>query len=231
MEFKKYLREATTVSPGYTPVGDKSGITGDDDMPTGTTVFGDKMVPVEVPNRLTGSYKKYVPADEIDPNWTYDEFEHSQGMGDMDGYSKSLDGLSSVLGDRLWKHVMGKRDDISVTPDKEDLGDTSDVKLSDDEEDYMDITEQISKYLTEAELNTQDKKAITKAIVTDKSMVYRVKDMNMAVKITDLPDGTSFEYPSNVDFTVALVDIADTLGYDFDHTDKGKMTTFVMKEQ
>ena len=138
-KFHDELDEATTLGSGV--------ISGDDDLPTGTTVFGDKMVPVVVPNRLTGSTVKYVPADEVGDNWNYDEFENSMGMGSIKGYSKTLDDLDATLGGRLFQHTDRRK--FRLSHDKwvarssgKDGGVVQRAKLSDGkkESDYAEIT-------------------------------------------------------------------------------------------
>ena len=84
MSWEKYLKEATHTN-GYATDG--TGISGDDDLPTGTGVIGDKYVPEVVPNRLTGATKRYAPAEN---NWNWNEFENCTGMGSQKNYSKVI---------------------------------------------------------------------------------------------------------------------------------------------
>jgi hypothetical protein len=231
MKLDKYLYESTNLDSGF--------ISSDDDTPTGTTVFGEKMVPETVPNRLTGGTKNWKPDGG---DWNYGEFENSKGMGSEDAYSDTLDSLESLLGDRVWRHTSRKK--IKLNPNKMDKRDDSEIDqsnlLSDDPNDEfveapeqevseMDILEKITGFVNEDELTAVDRRNITKAIMSDKSMKFNVKNMKLDVKITDMRNGTKFEYPENTDFTLALVDIADTLGMDFDEQTRSKKTVFTMK--
>jgi hypothetical protein len=65
--------------------------------------------------------------------------------------------------------------------------------------------------------------------VGGKSIKINVKSMKLDVKINDTKNGTTFEYPNNTDFTLALVDISDTLGMEFEQKSKGSTTVFTIK--
>lgn len=236
MKLKEILE--STITGGY-PADGSTGPCDDDDLPTGTTVFGDKMVPKKVPNRLTGYTIKYVPADEVGEEWNYDEFENSQGMGSKDGYSKTLDNLKTILGDRLWKHTKDKQ--IQLSLDKKDARDDSDVdqdkKLSDDEEETMDITERISQWvgedvvlINEEVLSAPDRKVLAKAILKSKNVQLKMKSLKVDANLTNYDDEVVVSYKPNEDFTMALVDVADSLGMDFQTTKDGSKTAFrIMK--
>lgn len=220
----------TTVTGGY-PNDGSTGPASDDDLAVGTTVFGDKMVPVIVPNRLTGATKRYVPADELGQDWNYDEFDNSSGMGSDKSYSKTLTSLKGILGDRLWKHTATKK--FRLQTDKytkrasNDIDQTS--KLSDDEEETMDITERIRKFVDEEEvemvnesvLASPDRKTLAKAIMKGKNMKVKLTSLGIEAVITNYDEEVVITYPKNDDFTMSLVDIADSLGMDFRKTKDG----------
>jgi len=227
----------TTVTGGY-PDDGSTGPASDDDLPTGTTVFGDKMVPEKVPNRLTGSTIRYVPADEKGEKWNYDEFEHSMSMGSDDSYSDTLDSLKGILGDRLWKHTSGKRHELS--PDKEDAFKDSEVdqeeKLSNDDEETMDITEKIGSWIGEVEvineevLSSSDRKALSKAILMSKNKQLKLKSIKSEVSIKDYDDVIIVSYKPNDDLTMSLIDISDSLGMEFSKKKDGNKTAFVIEK-
>lgn len=237
MDIDKYLKEATVVG---TYPSDGTGISGDDDLPTGTGVIGDKYVPEIVPNRLTGATKRYAPSTE---EWNWNEFENSTGMGSQKNYSETLDSMVSLFGERFWAHTTPRSSD-KLQKDKEALRKQADgdqtAKLGKDKEESapepeqkevteMDILSKIDRYLCEADLTPADRKSITKAVMSGKSMKINLKNMKLDVKITDTKDGTIFEYPKNIDFTLALVDISDTVGMEFEEKTKGNTTIFTMK--
>ena len=227
----------TTVTGGY-PDDGSTGPASDDDLPTGTTVFGDKYVPELVTNRLTGSTIKYVPAADKGENWNYDEFEHSIGMGSDDSYSDTLDSLKSILGDRLWKHTSGKRHELS--PDKEDAFKDGEVdqeeKLSNDKEETMDITEKITSWIGDTEiineevLSSNDRKILSKSILMSKNKQLKLKSIKTDVNITNYDDEVVLTYLPNDDLTLSLIDIADSLGMGFSKTKDGKKTAFVIEK-
>ena len=230
MKFKDILE--STVSGGY-PNDGSTGPASDDDMPTGTTIFGDKMIPEVVPNRLTGSTIKYSPAKD---DWNYDEFEHAMGMGSEESYSKTLDGLKDLLGDRLWNHVVRKPQELS--PDKEDKYKESEIdqdeKISDDEEETMDITEKINKWvgdetiINEEVLSSADRKTLAKAIMKEKNTQLKMKSLKVDANLTNYDDEVVLTYKPNEDFTMTLVDVADSLGMEFHKTKDGGKTAFRM---
>jgi hypothetical protein len=236
VDIDKYLKEST-VTGGYP--SDGTGISGDDDLPTGTGVIGDKYVPEMVPNRLTGATKRYAPSTD---KWNWNEFEHSTGMGSQKNYSDTLDSMVDLFGERFWRNVEPRKSD-KLQKDKEALRKQSDAdqtaKLGDDDTESapepkqevteMDILDRIDGKLNETELTASDRRNITKAVATGKSMKINIKNMKLDVKITDTKDGTKFEYPKNTDFTLALVDISDTVGMEFTEQTKGNTTVFTMK--
>ena len=239
MSIRKYLEEATSIAPAFTDDG--TGICTDDDLPTGTGVFGDKYIPEIVPNRLTGATKRFVPDLT---NWNWNEFEHSMGMGSKKNYSDTLDSMENMFGkERFWKHTNNRRTD-KLNPEKEKLFKQSDAnqkaKLGDDENDEtievrkqeiteMDILSRIKEHLNEAELAAPERREITKVIMGNKNVKMNLKSMKLDVQITDMKGGTKFEYPANQDLTLALVDIADSVGMEFTESTKNKRTTFTMK--
>lgn len=145
MSLKDKLLNEGTITGGY-PNNGIGGISSDDDLPPGTTVFGDKMVPVEVPNRLTGKTIKYVPAADVDQEWNYDEFDNSKSMGSHKSYSNTLKGLNRILGDRMWKHTDARKarmqqDKWDTRKDSEDTGGvTQTAKTGDDNLSHMELT-------------------------------------------------------------------------------------------
>lgn len=235
---KEFLDEAT-ITGGY-PSDGIGGVANDDDLPPGTTIFGDKMVPVEVPNRLTGSYKKYVPADDLNQKWDYDEFEHSQPMGSQDSYSNTLKGLKSVLGDRLWKHTKSK--DAELSPDKEKAYKDSEIDQEinpepDKDEETMNITEKIDKYLgvdgdvesiNEAEISSNDRKSLARILMSNKNSKVKITSLNIEAQVSNDDKYITVVYPKSDDFTVSLVDIADSLGMEFNTKKSGDKQTFRM---
>jgi hypothetical protein len=237
VDIDKYLKEETSTG-GYP--SDGTGISGDDDLPTGTGVFGDKYVPEMVPNRLTGATKRYAPSTE---EWNWNEFENSTGMGSQKNYSETLDSMVNLFGERFWAHTTPRGSD-KLQKDKEALRKQADgdqnAKLGKDSEESapepeqkevseMDILSKIDAHLYEADLAPADRRNITKAIIGGKSMKINIKNMKLDVKINDTKNGTTFEYPNNTDFTLALVDISDTLGMEFEQKSKGTTTVFTIK--
>jgi len=232
MEYKKLIE--SIVSGGY-PDDGSTGPASDDDLPTGTTVFGDKMVPVKVDNRLTGSYIKHVPADELGQKWNYDEFEYSQPMGSRESYSDTLNSLNKLLGDRLWKHTTRRKQHFQS--DKEDARSSNDIdqdsKLSDDEEESMEITEKINKYLGQEEINEavisiSDRKSLSKVLLSGKNAKINIKSLDTNASIINNENNVVISYKESEDFTLSLVDIADSLGMDFKVRKAGGKQIFVM---
>jgi len=272
-KFYDKLNEATTLSSGgYTNPGDGSGITGDDDLPTGTTVFGDKMVPVVVNNRLTGKTIKYVPAEDLGQGWNYDEFENSSGMGSIKGYSTTLLGLRELLGKRLFKHAQKEKLKMQTdkwdkrSGDQDDSGTNQTAKISDDDpskielskggteseiknekpetNDHwrevpmkhigdLDIMEKINNYLGEPEemvnevvADANDRKLLAQAIIKGKNTKISIKSLGVQAIVTNSEAETIVTYQKNEDFTLILVDIADTLGMEFKLTKDGGKQAF-----
>lgn len=235
MKLKDILE--STVSGGY-PDDGSTGPASDDDLPTGTTIFGDKFVPEVVPNRLTGSTIKYSPATD---DWNYDEYEHAMGMGSEKSYSKTLDSLKSLLGDRLWKHT--DKYNTELSPDKAKARRDSEVdqtsKLNKDDEETMDtkdITEKITTWIGEEEiinentLSANDRKSLSKSIIKSENAQLKLKSINTNVNVTNYDDEVVLSYLPNDDLTLALVDIADSLGMEFDKKKDGKKTAFVLEK-
>lgn len=230
------IDEATYV--GAYP-SDGSGVATDDDLPPGTFVFGDKMVPVNVPNRLTGATKKYVTADDLNQDWNYNEFDNSKSMGSLDSYSDTLKDLKGALADRLWKHVDTNASD-NMHPDKEEKFDDSEVdqdsKLSDDEEEVVQVKESIlekidkwtkePKHINEAEIAGSDRKALTKIIMSGKSSKIKIKSLNLDVTVRNDDGKVDVIYSKNDDFTMSLVEIADAMGFSFTTGKNGKNFEF-----
>lgn len=234
MKLKEVLE--TTITGGY-PNDGSTGPATDDDAPPGTTVFGDMMVPVEVPNRLTGMTIKYVPADDLGQDWNYDEFDHSMSMGSHKSYSKTLDSLNKILNDRLWKRTDNRK--FRLQKDKYDARKDSEVdqtnKLSDDEEETMEITEKINKYLgsdddmmNEAEISTNDRKSLAKVLLSGKNAKVKIKSLNVDAVVTNYDDEIVITYPKNDDLTMSLVDVSDSLGMEFKTTKDGNKVAFRM---
>lgn len=160
---KKFFDELneSTITGGYPDSDDTTGICTDDDLPPGTTVFGDKMVPVVVPNRLTGKTLKYVPAADLGQEWNYDEFAYSTSMGSHKSYSDTLNGLDKLLGDRAWKHTdhrkMRMQTDKWVARSSDtDGGVKQTAKTSDDKFSHMKLTKdgELSKTTDEPPVQT-----------------------------------------------------------------------------
>ena len=236
-KFYDLMNEAT-VTGGY-PDSGIGGPCTDDDLPPGTTVFGDKMVPVEVPNRLTGKTIKYVPADEVGTKWDYDEFEHSQPMGAYNSYSDTLDGLSKILGDRLWRHTKPRTAELS--PDKEMAYKDSEVDQEEKPkptkgEETLDIKERIDRYLgvqeeeilNEEVVDVVDRKMVSRAIMSGKTTKVKIKSLGIDAVIRNDGEEVVVVYPKNEDFTLSLVDIADALGYKFNMGKSGNKQEFVI---
>jgi hypothetical protein len=183
-KFHDLLNETTVT--GGAPDDGSTGPASDDDAAPGTTVFGDKYMPVVVPNRLTGSTIKHVPAADLKQEWNYDEFENSMSMGSIKAYSQTLQGLEKLLGSRLFNHTdrrkfrMGQDKWIARGGEQDGSGVTQTARLGDDEEESveeleMDIKEKIGLYLGEPEevinefvVDKNDRKALSKAIMGKK---------------------------------------------------------------
>jgi hypothetical protein len=230
-KFFDELNEATFLGSGQ--------ISGDDDLPTGTTVFGDKMVPVEVENRLTGKTIKYVPAADLEQEWNYDEFDHSMSMGSIKAYSKTLDDLDGMLGGRLFSHTDRRKfrlqgDKWLARSTAKDGGVVQKAKLSDDDEDTMDITEKINQFLgdnpepiNEAVIDKDDRKGLTNAILKGKPVKLKFDSLDgVSASVTGKGDKVLVTYAKNEDLTLTLVDICDSLGYDFEVKKQGALQHF-----
>jgi len=232
-KFHDVLDETTSLTSGE--------IASDDDGAPGTTVFGDKMVPVVVPNRLTGKTIKYVPAADLDQEWNYDEFNNSMSMGSVKAYSKTLDDLDGVLGGRLFSHTDRRKfrmqgDKWVARKGNQDGGGVKQTaKLSDDGEETMDIQEKINRYLGEPEevineeiIDTADRKLISKAIMSGKTTNIKVKSLGIDATVRNDGEEVDIIYPNSEDFTMALIDIADALGYKFTTQKSGNKMHFVI---
>ncbi len=227
MRLKDYFLLEETSTGGY--ASDGTGVSGDDDLPTGTTILGDKFVPEMVPNRLTGATKRYAPATE---DWNWREFENCSGMGSQKNYSETLDSMEDLFGARFW-HNTEKRSAGLLQKDKARIRKSNEIdqtaNLGDDKEESASEPEQ-KRRVTEAELLAQDRRNISKAIDGTNSLKLKIKNMNLDVKVTSTKTGTQFEYPENVDFTLALVDISDMMGLSFSEETQNKKTVFNIKE-
>ncbi len=238
MDWEKVLEQ--TVSGGY-PNDGSAGPASDDDGAPGTTVFGDKYVPVKVKNRLTGTTIKYVPANEIGQEWNYDEFDNSSSMGTRKAYSKTLDSLEDVVGDRMWRYT-DKSKSFRIRQDKYLKRKENDIdqthRLGDDEEDTMEITEKINKYLNEGveednrldekDIASSDRKSLARILMSNKNSKVNIKSLGVQAVVTNYDDEIVITYPKNDDFTIALIDIADSLGMDFRKTKDGSKVAFRM---
>lgn len=241
-KFFDELNEAT-ITGGY-PDSGQDGVCTDDDLPTGTTVFGDKMVPVEVPNRLTGKTIKYVPASDLNQQWNYDEFEHSKPMGSVKAYSKTLDDLDGMLGGRLFSHTDRRK--FRLHQDKwiarggnqEGFGIKQTKRLSDDGEKTkeipVDITEKIDIFLgdtTEREIvvemvDLSDRRELAKAVMGSKEKKLKIKSIGKTIDVIQQGIKTIITYLPDEEITLALVDIADTMGLRFETRRQGAVQTF-----
>jgi len=103
---KKTLLEAldlmpeATVSRGYPDDG--TGVAGDDDRPPGNIVYGEKYKRAPYFNRLTSFQKNW----EVDTgDWKWDEFEHSQGMEDIDNYSNTIKSMNDLFPEETWNNM------------------------------------------------------------------------------------------------------------------------------
>ena len=236
------IDEATAIgtSGGNPTYPDTGNISGDDDLPTGTAVFGDKYVPEMVPNRLTGATKRWAPTTDA---WNYDEFDNSSGMGSWESYHDTLNGLNKLLHDRHWKHTNRKAQRLQR--DKERLRRANDIdqttKLSDDEYDKtikltvedMDILNKIDNYvgkeiLDETVVSSTDRRALSQIIVKEKNIKIMLKDIDAEVILSKQKNTAVLTYDANDDITLVLVDIADALGYDFTTAKKNGKTTFTI---
>lgn len=102
-----------TVSRGYPDDG--TGIAGDDDRPPGNIIYGDKYKRGQYFNKLTD----YQDTWELDTDdWSWDEFEHSQGMEDFENYSNTLDSMKDLFPketwDRVWKRMKNVPDALTT---------------------------------------------------------------------------------------------------------------------
>ncbi len=89
-----------TVTRGYPDDG--TGVAGDDDMPPGNIVYGERYKRTPYFNRLTSFQDSW----ENDPDeWTWDFFDNSQGMEDFDNYSDTLKGMEDLFTKKQWKDV------------------------------------------------------------------------------------------------------------------------------
>jgi hypothetical protein len=103
------LPEAT-YSRGYPDDG--TGISGDDDRPPGNIVYGERYKKEKYFNKLTNYFETW----GVDlGNWTWDDFEHSQGMEDLDNYSNTLQSMRDLFPDQTWDTVWKR---MKHVPDK-----------------------------------------------------------------------------------------------------------------
>lgn len=112
LEALELMPEATT-SRGYPDDG--TGIAGDDDRPPGNIVYGEKYKKVPFFNRLTDFQKQW----KVDHGeWKWDEFEHSQGMEDIDNYSNTIRSMRDMFPEdtwnNMWKRMKHVPDDLTT---------------------------------------------------------------------------------------------------------------------
>jgi len=103
---KKTLLEAlelmpeATYSRGYPDDG--TGVAGDDDRPPGNIVYGEKYKKAPYFNKLTSFQQNW----EVDTgDWSWDEFEHSQGMEDLANYSNTIKSMSDLFPKETWNNM------------------------------------------------------------------------------------------------------------------------------
>ena len=102
------LMPEATVSRGYPDDG--TGIAGDDDRPPGNIVYGEKYKKVPYFNRLTDFQKRW----DVDlSDWTWDEFEHSMGMEDIDNYSNTIISMSDLFPKKTWDNMWKRMKHVS----------------------------------------------------------------------------------------------------------------------
>lgn len=103
---KKTLLEAlelmpeATVSRGYPDNG--TGVATDDDRPPGNIVYGEKYKRVPYFNRLTDFQQNW----DVDAgDWSWDEFENSMGMEDIDNYSNTIKSMDDLFPKETWNNM------------------------------------------------------------------------------------------------------------------------------
>lgn len=239
-KLKDYLEESTALAnaQGAETYPNTGNISGDDDHPTGTTVFGDKYVKSVETNRLTGQTVQWKPAEG---DWNYDEFQNSSGMGAYDSYSDTLDGLNDLFGDRVWRYTDARKQDLAT--DKETARASNDIdqtaKLSDDDEETApvsenDITNKLDAYtsepLVEETVSKLDRNSLKRLIVGEKTAKIKLKEPSVEISITSNPKSVILTYKANDDVTMALVDISDSLNRTFKTLKSGKATVFMMEK-
>jgi len=246
MKLKNILLETTKTG---------ASICSDDDLVTGTTIFGEKMVPVKVPNRLTGATIKYVTADELGQDWNYDEFDNSQGMGSSKSYSKTLASLKGMLGDRLWKHTDARR--LQLDKQKMDARADNDIdqtaRLHDDDEETkkveenVDITDKIKTFLKDDDsietiieqsevliesisdkVSSSDRRSLSKTILSGKSGKVKLSSVGETVNVDINDDKVVVSCPDHDEVIFALVEIADSLDLKFSQKKRGNKIEFTL---
>ena len=116
--------------------------------------------------------------------------------------------MVSIFGERFRKQTKPRTSD-KLQKEKEALQKQADgdqtAKLGQDDAESatepeqkevseMDILSKIDAHLCEADLTPADRRSITKAIVSGKSMKGNIKNMKLDVKIKDSKNGTTLEY-------------------------------------
>ena len=89
-----------TVSRGYP--SDGTGVAGDDDRPPGNIVYGEKYKKIPYFNKLTDFQERW---DVDSGEWTWDEFEHSMGMEDIDNYSNTIKSMDDLFPKETWDNM------------------------------------------------------------------------------------------------------------------------------
>jgi len=151
MDIIDKINEATIV--GNYPDDGYAGICGDDDLPPGNLVTGEKYIKTkDYFNRLTSFKTQYKPDLS---NWYWNEFDASTGMEDPGNYSKTLDSMEKRW-PNIFKHirrsVSDKKRKADLTKMKKEIPDKA---LGDEEAESAEEFEEsiliskIDKYLTD----------------------------------------------------------------------------------
>lgn len=140
LEALEFLEE-TTYSGGY-PDDGIGGVAGDDDRPPGNIVYGEKYKRTPYFNKLT-TFQDSWEVDNSD--WTWDEFENSQGMEDFINYHNSLDSMKDLFPKEvwynIWKRMKNVPDDLVTLRFKKALQPYRKAKdqLGADKEDHIEV--------------------------------------------------------------------------------------------
>lgn len=99
----------------------------------------------------------------------------------------------------------------------------------------VDIIERITEYvgdtveqIDEEIVNPNDQKTISRAIMSGKNARIVIKSLNLQANMTNYDDEIVITYTNSEDFTLTLVDIADTLGMTFKITKDGGKQAFCL---